>query len=175
MQLSLLYLIEYPEIKGQYQAEAPGLSSYEQRVQPFISRYQYLLFAAKPCKIIAFKVIKSCPSPETEIDKSTPRLFSHWDPDFRVFTLKVYFKVKPAEANKHQTPPATHETAAPCSTTFTSSTTRVANPPRVPINFSFSSRLLTHPLGIMVLGLCLLVALHCLHPAAQSQISLLGF
>ncbi|GKV46339.1 hypothetical protein SLEP1_g53325 [Rubroshorea leprosula] len=66
---------------------------------------------------------------------STPQFSSHWDPDLKMFTM--YFKVKPPEANKPQTTPATNITAAPgapprplpptapCFTTATS-TTRAA-------------------------------------------------
>ncbi|KAA3455171.1 splicing factor 3A subunit 2-like [Gossypium australe] len=81
--------------------------SWMQRVQPFDRRYQYLLFAAEPYEIIAFKV------PSTEIDKSTPKFFSHWDPDSKMFTLQVYFKTKPLEVNKPPPPPAVNGTAAP--------------------------------------------------------------
>jgi len=85
-----------------------------QRVQPFDKRYQYLLFAAEPYEIIAFKVlsyfccifdfgcvffsfvvVENCfvliklhfQVPSTEIDKSTPKFFSHWDPDSKMFTV----------------------------------------------------------------------------------------
>jgi splicing factor 3A subunit 2 len=60
------------------------MSSYEQRVQPWDKQYQYLLFAAEPCEIIAFKV------PSREIDKVASKFFTHWDPDSKMFTL--YFK-----------------------------------------------------------------------------------
>lgn len=73
------------------------MSSFEQRIETCDKRYQYLLFAAEPYETIAFKV------PSTEIDKSTPKFFSHWDPDLKTFMLQLYFKIKPPEANK---PPA---------------------------------------------------------------------
>ncbi|THU50457.1 hypothetical protein C4D60_Mb06t20420 [Musa balbisiana] len=44
--------------------------------------------------------------PSTEIDKSTPNFFSHWDPDLKMFTLQLYFKIKPPEANKPLAAPA---------------------------------------------------------------------
>ncbi|WVZ04262.1 hypothetical protein V8G54_025068 [Vigna mungo] len=80
-QRSLLFQIEYPEIENLAKPRHRFMSSYEQRVQPFDKRYQYLLFAAEPYEIIAFKV------PSTEIDKSTPKFFSHWDPDSKMFTV----------------------------------------------------------------------------------------
>ncbi|XP_023005145.1 splicing factor 3A subunit 2 [Cucurbita maxima] len=103
-QRSLLFQIEYPEIEDLAKPRHRFMSSYEQRVQPFDKRYQYLLFAAEPYEIIAFKV------PSTEIDKSTPKFFSHWDPDSKMFTLQLYFKSKPQEANKPQTVPAANGT-----------------------------------------------------------------
>ncbi|XP_039042159.1 splicing factor 3A subunit 2-like [Hibiscus syriacus] len=105
-QRSLLFQIEYPEIEENAKPRHRVMSSYEQRVQPFDRRYQYLLFAAEPYEIIAFKV------PSTGIDKSTPKFFSHWDPDSKMFTLQVSFKTKPLEANKPP-PPAANGTTAP--------------------------------------------------------------
>ncbi|XP_031489429.1 uncharacterized protein LOC116256998 [Nymphaea colorata] len=90
-QRSLLFQIEYPEIEENTKPRHRFMSSFEQRVQPFDKRYQYLLFAAEPYETIAFKV------PSTEIDKSTPKFFSHWDPDSKMFTLQLYFKTKPME------------------------------------------------------------------------------
>ncbi|KAI3991499.1 hypothetical protein MKX01_006801 [Papaver californicum] len=93
-QRSLLFQIEYPEIEDLEKPRHRFMSSFEQRVEKWDKRYQFLLFAAEPYEIIAFKV------PSTEIDKLTPKFFSHWDPDSKMFTLQLYFKVKPPEANK---------------------------------------------------------------------------
>ncbi|KAL6336631.1 hypothetical protein AAG906_035945 [Vitis piasezkii] len=82
-QRSLLFQIEYPEIEDLAKPRHRFMSSFEQRVQSFDKRYQYLLFAAEPYEIIAFKV------PSTEIDKSTPKFFSHWDPDSKMFTIHM--------------------------------------------------------------------------------------
>ncbi|KAL6977373.1 Splicing factor 3A subunit 2 [Sarracenia purpurea var. burkii] len=83
-QRSLLFQIEYPEIEDNTKPRHRFMSSFEQRLQSFDKRYQYLLFAAEPYEIIAFKV------PSTEIDKSTPKFFSHWDPDSKMFTVCPY-------------------------------------------------------------------------------------
>ncbi|KAJ8622777.1 hypothetical protein MRB53_031306 [Persea americana] len=108
-QRSLLFQIEYPEIEDLAKPRHRFMSSFEQRVESWDKRYQYLLFAAEPYEIIAFKV------PSTEIDKSTPKFFSHWDPDSKMFTLQLYFKTKPPEANNPQTgvAPVANGTAAP--------------------------------------------------------------
>ncbi|GAB2272275.1 Splicing factor 3A subunit 2 [Dionaea muscipula] len=106
-QRSLLFQIEYPEIEDNAKPRHRFMSSYEQRIESFDKKYQYLLFAAEPYEIISFKV------PSTEIDKSTPKFFSHWDPDSKMFTLQLYFKAKPLEANKPQPPPVNNGTSAP--------------------------------------------------------------
>ncbi|XP_059436345.1 uncharacterized protein LOC132169308 [Corylus avellana] len=51
--------------------------------------------------------------PSTEIDKTPPKFFTHWDPDFKIFMLQLYFKIKPLEANKPQPATAANGTAAP--------------------------------------------------------------
>uniref|UniRef100_A0A7C9EKV8 Matrin-type domain-containing protein n=1 Tax=Opuntia streptacantha TaxID=393608 RepID=A0A7C9EKV8_OPUST len=107
-QRSLLFQIEYPEIEDNTKPRHRFMSSFEQRVEAFDKKFQYLLFAAEPYEIIAFKV------PSTEIDKSTSKFFSHWDPDSKMFTLQLYFKAKPPDANKPQPPAAaSNGTAAP--------------------------------------------------------------
>ncbi|KAG0565916.1 hypothetical protein M758_7G022400 [Ceratodon purpureus] len=90
-QRSLLFQIEYPEIEEGSKPRHRFMSSYEQRVQGWDKRYQYLLFAAEPYEIIAFKV------PSTEIDKVSTKFFTHWDPDTKMFTLQLYFKPRPAD------------------------------------------------------------------------------
>ena len=80
-------------------------------MQPFDKSYQYLLFAAEPYEIVAFKVYSfltffglslhlpfsfapvfslQFQVPSTEIDKSTPKFFSHWDPDSKMFTVSTF-------------------------------------------------------------------------------------
>ncbi|EPS62786.1 hypothetical protein M569_12003, partial [Genlisea aurea] len=107
-QRSLLFQIEYPEIEDNAKPRHRFMSSFEQRIQPFDKLYQYLLFAAEPYEIIAFKV------PSAEIDKSTPKFFSYWDPDSKMFTLQLYFKIKPPDASKPPPiPPAVNGTSVP--------------------------------------------------------------
>ncbi|KAF6166556.1 hypothetical protein GIB67_005418 [Kingdonia uniflora] len=106
-QRSLLFQIEYPEIEDLVKPRHRFMSSYEQRIESCDKKYQYLLFAADPYEIISFKV------PSTEIDKSTPKFFSHWDPDSKMFTLQLYFKIKPPEATRPPPPPVANGTSAP--------------------------------------------------------------
>ncbi|KAL5984397.1 hypothetical protein ACLOJK_018501 [Asimina triloba] len=108
-QRSLLFQIEYPEIEDNSKPRHRFMSSFEQRIESWDKRHQYLLFAAEPYEIISFKV------PSTEIDKSTPKFFSHWDPDSKMFTLQLYFKTKPPEGSNPQQAPASapNGTSAP--------------------------------------------------------------
>ncbi|CAK9134018.1 unnamed protein product [Ilex paraguariensis] len=106
-QRSLLFQIEYPEIEDNTKPRHRFMSSFEQKVQSFDKRYQFLMFAAEPYEIISFKV------PSTEIDKSTSKFFSHWDPDSKMFTLQLYFKSKPPETKQAQPTAAANGTAAP--------------------------------------------------------------
>ncbi|EOA18938.1 hypothetical protein CARUB_v10007569mg [Capsella rubella] len=86
-QRCILFQIQYPEIEDNLKPRHRFMSSYEQKVQPYDKRYQYLLFAAEPYETIYFKV------PSTEIDKSSPKFFSHWDQDSKMFTFQVCFKI----------------------------------------------------------------------------------
>ncbi|KAF8683614.1 hypothetical protein HU200_044536 [Digitaria exilis] len=97
-QHSFLFEIGYPEIEDNAKPRHRFMSSYEQKVETWDKRYQYLLFAAEPYEIIGFKV------PSTEIDKSADKFFSYWDPDKKEYLLQLYFKPRPPEANKP--PPA---------------------------------------------------------------------
>ncbi|KAG0472151.1 hypothetical protein HPP92_016697 [Vanilla planifolia] len=107
-QRSLLFQIEYPEIEDNSKPRHRFMSSFEQRIQACDKRYQYLLFHAEPYEIISFKV------PSTEIDKSTPKFFSHWDPDLKMFTLQLYFKAKLPESKVPAPPvPSASATTAP--------------------------------------------------------------
>jgi len=84
---SLLFQVEYPEIED---VRAPPrhrfMSSYEQKVEGWDKRYQYLVIAAEPYEVIAFKV------PNAEVDKAAGRLWTHWHPDAKVYSLQVSFK-----------------------------------------------------------------------------------
>lgn len=67
------------------------------------SRYQFVLFAAKPYETIgmlqcysAFKV------PNLEIETGKKKLYSHWDDNRKIYILQIHFKntrtVKPLPA-----------------------------------------------------------------------------
>ena len=81
--------IEYPEIDDPRTAPRYRfMSSYEQKVEAWDKRYQYLVFAAEPYEIIGFKV----PNAEVDKDNGDQKFFQHWDPDRKVYTLQISFK-----------------------------------------------------------------------------------
>ena len=63
--------MEYPEIDDGEKPRHRFMSAYEQKKEAWDKAYQYLLFAAEPYEVIAFKV------PNMEVDR-TDRFFSHW-------------------------------------------------------------------------------------------------
>ncbi|KAL4423862.1 hypothetical protein ABPG75_001164 [Micractinium tetrahymenae] len=82
----LLFQIEYPEIEEGTKPRHRVMSSYEQRKEPWSKEWQYLLFAAEPYEVIAFKI------PSYEVEKHPEKLFTHWDPDNKVYSLQLPFK-----------------------------------------------------------------------------------
>ena len=63
--------VEYPEIDEDAKPRHRFMSSYEQKKESWDKRYQFLLFAAEPYEVIAFKV------PNMEVEH-TDKFFSHW-------------------------------------------------------------------------------------------------
>ncbi|PNH06656.1 Splicing factor 3A subunit 2 [Tetrabaena socialis] len=84
-QRSLLFQIEYPEIEEGSKPRHRFMSAYEQRVETADKAFQYLIFAAEPYENISFKV------PNSEVDRADGKMFTHWDPDNKVFSLQFYF------------------------------------------------------------------------------------
>lgn len=64
------------------------MSAYEQKVEAWDKRYQYVVFAAEPYEVVAFKV------PNVDIDKSgkDDKFFTHWDPDLKTYTCQITFR-----------------------------------------------------------------------------------
>mmetsp|Transcript_34701 Transcript_34701/g.87814 ORF Transcript_34701/g.87814 Transcript_34701/m.87814 type:complete len:278 (-) Transcript_34701:479-1312(-) len=89
-QRSLLFQVEYPEIEEGMKPRYRFMSAYEQRVETTDKNWMYLLFAADPYEVIAFKV------PNVEVDKSEGRLFTHWDPDTKTYSLQFNFRNREA-------------------------------------------------------------------------------
>ena len=63
--------VEYPEIEEGTRPRHRFMSAYEQKKEAWDKKYQYLLFAADPYEVIAFKV------PNIEVERNE-KFFSHW-------------------------------------------------------------------------------------------------
>ena len=63
--------MEFPEIEEGTKPRHRFMSAYEQKKEAWDKSYQYLLFAADPYEVVAFKI------PNLEVDRSD-RFFSHW-------------------------------------------------------------------------------------------------
>ena len=53
---SLLFQIEYPERETNAKPTHRFMSSYEQKIEPWDKKYQYVVFACDPYETIAFKI-----------------------------------------------------------------------------------------------------------------------
>jgi splicing factor 3A subunit 2 len=85
-QKALLFEVEYPEVMDKAKPRHRFMSSYEQKVEPPDSKFQYLLLSCEPYETIAFKV------PNMEIDKDDNKFFASWDGARKVFTMQIFFK-----------------------------------------------------------------------------------
>ena len=63
------------------------MASFEQKVEPRDRAWQYLVVAAEPYETIAFKV------PSWELDRSSDKLWSHWNHLTRQYFLQVHFRL----------------------------------------------------------------------------------
>ena len=84
-QNSLLFEIELPQITIDKQPHFRIMSAFEQQIEPRNDRYQYVLVAADPYEIIAFKV------PNKPLDNSEARHFQKWDEDAKKYSLQISF------------------------------------------------------------------------------------
>merc|ERR1712072_830104 len=85
-QKALLFEVEYPEVHDKVKPRHRFMSTFEQKVEPPDSNFQYLLFACEPYETIAFKV------PNMDIDKDGSKFYSNWDKNRKVFTMQIFFK-----------------------------------------------------------------------------------
>ena len=100
---SLLFQIDYPEIEDAIEPRHRCMSGYEQKIEPPDKKYQYVLIAAAPYEVVAFKI------PNRELEKPTERargkhesnesndaassaFIAHWNPDAKMYTLQLTLK-----------------------------------------------------------------------------------
>ena len=94
-QRCLSFELLYPEIEEGLQPRHRFMSAFEQKVEsPPDQRYQYLLFAAEPYDIVAFKI------PNEPIDKGENRFVTYWDEDNKKFIVTLYFLNPPTETKE---------------------------------------------------------------------------
>ena len=87
-QYSLLFEVEFKEIERGLKPRHRVMSCYEQTREPVDPRYQYVLFAADPYEIIAFKI------PNLQVDSSAGNYYCHWDEVKKIYTVQLTFKNK---------------------------------------------------------------------------------
>ena len=85
-QKSLLFEIEYTEIDTSLKPRHRIMSCYEQNREPVNDKFQYVLFAADPYEIIAFKV------PNLRIDSAEGKYYCNWDEIKKLYTVQLTFK-----------------------------------------------------------------------------------
>jgi splicing factor 3A subunit 2 len=86
LQRALLFQIEYPQIDASERPHYRLMSPFEQHIEKPDRSIQYLLFAAEPYEVVAFKI------PNVELDKADGKFWNHWEPNRKVFSLQLYFK-----------------------------------------------------------------------------------
>ncbi len=64
--------IDYPEIEEGERPRHRFMSAFEQRKEAWDKAWQYLLFAAEPYEVIAFKI------PNYDVEKADDAIVSHW-------------------------------------------------------------------------------------------------
>lgn len=87
-QKSMLFEVEYPQIEPGIKPHHRIMSCYEQTREPVDDRYQYVLFAADPYEIIAFKI------PNFPIDSAEGKYYCGWDEVKRIYTVQLALKEK---------------------------------------------------------------------------------
>lgn len=84
-QNSLLFQLSFPQVEEGLRPRYRFMSAFEQHVEQPNDKFQYIMFAAEPYEVIAFKI------PNHPIDQGDGRFFTHWDPDNFKFTVQLYF------------------------------------------------------------------------------------
>lgn len=81
----LLFQLYYPDSRPGVRPLHRFMSAFEQRVEQPNRLYQYLVVACEPYETIAFKI------PARELSGDKEKLFTHWDPDSRLFVLQLMY------------------------------------------------------------------------------------
>eukprot|EP01054_Gregarina_sp_Poly1_P006286 Gregarina_sp_Poly_1__6285@NODE_3337_length_1172_cov_92_053394_g2113_i0_p1_GENE_NODE_3337_length_1172_cov_92_053394_g2113_i0NODE_3337_length_1172_cov_92_053394_g2113_i0_p1_ORF_typecomplete_len242_score22_82SF3A2/PF16835_5/6_9e36CactinC_cactus/PF09732_9/0_0023zfU1/PF06220_12/0_14zfmet/PF12874_7/0_25_NODE_3337_length_1172_cov_92_053394_g2113_i04101135 len=85
-QFALCFEINYKDIALGKRPRHRFMSAWEQKVEPPDSSFQYVVFAADPYEVIAFRI------PSLEIDRSEGRCIHVWNQETKTYTLQFYLK-----------------------------------------------------------------------------------
>jgi splicing factor 3A subunit 2 len=85
-QAGLLFHIKYPELGTGVTPRYRLMSTFEQKVEPADKSYQYLLVAAEPYEICAFKIEAK------EIDQNPGRFWTFHDKDTNDYFLQFFYR-----------------------------------------------------------------------------------
>ena len=95
-QQSLLFQVDYPEIRQDTVPRHRFMSAFEQKIETPDKNWQYLILAAEPYENIAFKV------PSREIDRNPQTYWTSWNKETNTFYLQFAFKQYKSHARSHQ-------------------------------------------------------------------------
>ena len=90
---SLLFQIEYPEIEDTLKPCHRFMSSYEQKVEPWDKKYQYVVFAADPYETIAFKIPNmDIATTKGQANRAYSGCHAQWEPESKTYACQVFFE-----------------------------------------------------------------------------------
>ena len=94
--LSLLFSLSYPQVSAGVQPRHRFMSTFEQQREVRDAHHQYVVVAAEPYQVVAFKV------PNQDIERGEGGVVSHWNEAQRTFTLHITFKPQPQHQHAAQ-------------------------------------------------------------------------
>jgi splicing factor 3A subunit 2 len=90
-QLGLFFQLQYPQITRGVKPRYRFMSTWEQKVESADKRFQYLIVTAEPYESVAFKI------QSREVDRREGKLWTHWDPDTKQYSLQMFYKTEREE------------------------------------------------------------------------------
>jgi len=90
-QPGMLFQLQFPQITRGIKPRFRFMSTWEQKVEAADKRFQYLIVAAEPYESVAFKI------QSREVDRREGKLWTHWDPDTKQYSLQFFYKTEREE------------------------------------------------------------------------------
>ena len=94
--LSLLFSLSYPLVPRGQQPRHRFMSTFEQQREARDAAHQYIVVAAEPYQVVAFKV------PNQELERGEGGVISHWNEEQHTLTLHVTFKAQQQHVTRLQ-------------------------------------------------------------------------